>query len=854
VGLTSSDLEIPYDGPGTPATGGQIIGLRWLDVAIKPGSIISQAWIEFECDETDEGTEAHVSLIIEGELSPNAATFADQTLDITSRPRTTAQAVWVPVPWTAVSQKDRTLDISAVIEEIIGQDGWKSGNSLVIIISDDPANPSVGLRNAEAYDGESVNSPLLHIEFTSHYASVPSPADGALHTDTWASLAWDAGGTAVTHDVYISESFDEVNDGAASAFQGNQALAFLTVGFFGFPYPEGLVPGATYYWRVDEVEADGTTKYKGDVWSFSVASKTAYDPSPRNGAKAVDPDVTLAWTPGFGAKLHMVYFGDDFDTVSNATGSAPDGDTTYTPDTLEKDKVYYWRVDEFNPPETIKGDVWSFRTVPEIVITDPDLIGWWKLDTLRGTTVRDWSGYGNDGTTGGDPQLIDGAIDFGLDLDGDDYVSIDAVADDFTSRNFTLSAWINTRQGGDGRVIASNTGGSHVLEFGVDNGNIWVDDGVADDDFPPTVNDEQWHMITLVKSGSNGYLYTDGVQVAKISTTMDVTTETRWSIGQEWDSQPSGFYVGMVDDVRIYNRALTPDEVVELMRGDPLVAWKPKPGNTAVMDVEQAAQPIAWSPGDDASQHDVYFGTDENAVNLADTSTADVYRGRQAGATYSVPEPLEWDTGPYYWRVDEISTDGSVSTGSLWSFSVADYLIVDDFESYNDIEEAEAGSNRLYLTWLDGFDDPAANGAIVGNLNVPIAETRAGYVNGGIQAMPLSYNNSGKSSEATLMLAGTARDWTRQGVGELSLWFRGDATNAAERMYVALNGRAVYHVNANAVQVDVYEEWVIPLQTFADLGVTLNNVTSVAIGFGNPPAGGAGTVYIDDLRLYRVAP
>ena len=185
---------------------------------------------------------------------------------------------------------------------------------------------------------------------------------------------------------------------------------------------------------------------------------------------------------------------------------------------------------------------------------------------------------------------------------------------------------------------------------------------------------------------------------------------------------------------------------------------------------------------------------------------------------------------------------------------MADFLIVDDFESYNDIEEGQEGSNRLYMTWLDGFDNPATNGAVVGNLNVPIAETRAGYVNGGVQAMPFLYNNSGKYSEATLAPAGTARDWTRQAVGALSLWFRGEPTNAAERMYVALNGRAVYHVNPTAAQVDAYEEWVIPLQTFADLGVTLNNVTSVAIGFGNPPAGGAGTVYIDDLRLYRVSP
>jgi hypothetical protein len=364
-------------------------------------------------------------------------------------------------------------------------------------------------------------------------------------------------------------------------------------------------------------------------------------------------------------------------------------------------------------------------------------------------------------------------------------------------------------------------------------------------------------MITLVQSGTTIRLYTDGVQVASISTSIDVTDEARWSIGQEWDSNPSDFYLGMVDDARIYNRALTQAEVAELMRGDPLVAWNPQPANNAMPDVEQATQPLGWSPGDDAAEHDVYFGTVKDDVSLADTTTADIYRGRQAGTTYSPTEALDWGSGPYYWRVDEINSDGSVSAGSVWSFSVADYLVVDDFESYNDIEEGEPGSNRLYMTWLDGFDNPTVNGAIVGNLNVPIAETRTGYVHSGVQAMPLSYNNVGKHSEATLALTGTARDWTRQGVGQLSLWFRGEPTNGAEPMYVALDGRAVYHDNPNATQVDIYEEWVIPLQTFADLGVNLSNVTSVAIGFGTPgstASGGSGSMYIDDLRLYRVSP
>jgi hypothetical protein len=104
----------------------------------------------------------------------------------------------------------------------------------------------------------------------------------------------------------------------------------------------------------------------------------------------------------------------------------------------------------------------------------------------------------------------------------------------------------------------------------------------------------------------------------------------------------------------------------------------------------------------------------------------------------------------------------------------------------------------------------------------------------------------------------TGRDWTAQGVANLSLWFRGKSANAAERMYVALNGTAVvYHDNANAAQIDRWTQWVIPLQAFADLGVSLANVTSITIGFGTPgnttAAGGSGQIYFDDIRLYRSA-
>ncbi|MFC1634175.1 hypothetical protein ACFL5Z_04985 [Planctomycetota bacterium] len=191
----------------------------------------------------------------------------------------------------------------------------------------------------------------------------PVPADGDLLEETWANLSWSPGDFAVSHDVYIGDSFDDVDNGAEGTFAGNQTATLIVVGFPGFPYPEGLVPGTTYYWRIDEVnEAEPNSPWKGDIWRFSIPPKTAYNPDPTDGTGIADTTVTLTWTPGIGAKLHTMYFGDDFDTVANATVGIPAGTVSYDPGQLESEKVYYWRVDEFDGIGTYKGDVWTFTT------------------------------------------------------------------------------------------------------------------------------------------------------------------------------------------------------------------------------------------------------------------------------------------------------------------------------------------------------------------------------------------------------------------------------------------------------------------------------------------------------------
>ena len=475
----------------------------------------------------------------------------------------------------------------------------------------------------------------------------PVPKDGAIHENTWVNLGWRAGDFAVSHDVYLGDNFDDVNDGAESTFQGNQTSTFFVAGFPGFAYPDGLVPGTTYYWRIDEVnDTDPNSPWKGDVWSFMVPPKTAYDPGPANGAELVAPDVELSWTGGFGSVLHYMYFGENFDDVNNAAGGIPQGTTTYTPGPLKLSKTYYWRVDEFDAIETHKGDVWSFTT--------------------------------------------QGAV------------------------------------------------------------------------------------------GS------------------------------------------------------------------------PEPSNGAV-DVKQT-QIITFSPGIFAASHQLYFGTDKDAVKNADTGSPEYKGTRDLGSQSYDPGKLEWET-TYYWRVDEVNDANPDSPwiGPVWSFTTANFLLVDDFESYNDLDPAEPESNRIFNVWIDGYDNPT-NGSLVGYDAPPFAEQT--IVHGGNQSMPLYYDNSVGYSEATLTLT-YPRDWTEEGVGVLSIWFRGNSDNAAEPMYVALNGSAVVtHDNPNAAQINTWTQWNINLQAFADQGGNLANVNTIAIGFGdknNPLAGGSGMMYFDDIRLYPPA-
>jgi len=465
----------------------------------------------------------------------------------------------------------------------------------------------------------------------------PDPADDAVIRNTWATLIWTPGDYAASHSIYVGENYDEVEAGTGDTFRANQTDTSYALGFPGFPYPDGLTKGTTYCWRIEDVEADGVTIHSSPVWSFSVAPKSAYSPDPPDGAEAVDPNVVLSWEPGYGAILHNVYFGEDYDTVNNATGAIPQGALTYTPGTLALGKIFYWRVDEFHGVETVKGDVWCFTT--------PGAVG--------------------------SPRPAHGAV--------------------------------NVRQ----------------------------------------------------------------------------------------------------------------DQILK------------------------------WLPADKATSHQVYFGTDKDAVRNAGVGSPEHKGSKNLGSESYDPGQLQ-KAATYYWRIDAVDSTGTLK-GLVWTFTTADFLVVEDFEDYTDNDTA---GEAIWQTWIDGFG-VATNGSQVGYLMPPYAEQTV--VHGGSQSMPLLFDIDMKYAEASLTL-GYPKNWTQDGVDTLIVWFHGHIVNPAAPLYVVLNDNAVVaHDDPSATQIHAWTKWSIPLQAFADLGVNLTNVNTLAVGVGdkaNLQAGGSGTMYIDDIGLH----
>jgi internalin A len=294
---------------------------------------------------------------------------------------------------------------------------------------------------------------------------------------------------------------------------------------------------------------------------------------------------------------------------------------------------------------------------------------------------------------------------------------------------------------------------------------------------------------------------------------------------------------------------------------------------------------LRWTAGAWTALHDVYFGQDPELVASATPEDTEIYRGRQElDVVMYEPETLQWGT-TYYWRIDEVNfvtvenEDGTedvneiVWKGQAWSFTTAEFIVVDDFELYTNNRDA---GQAVFQAWIDGlgFSSPEPNnpgngtGSIVGHdiwtqgsPHETIAET--GIVHGGRQAMPLYYNNADEPYYSqTYRTWPVPQDWTINGMDTFELYLRGASDNGLGQLYLSIEDDAgliapIIHPDYDAVLAEQWRQWRIPLADLIADGIDVTSIRKISIGVGNldnPQPGGIGIIYIDDIRVIQSKP
>ena len=368
-----------------------------------------------------------------------------------------------------------------------------------------------------------------------------------------------------------------------------------------------------------------------------------------------------------------------------------------------------------------------------------------------------------------------------------------------------------------------------------DVGGSAAPDGAAGVVFIDTLNPDAPGAIPLVNPGIEG-------------TTL--TGTWTWDYSAVIDQFESPTYIQIVIATNSNAPGAYYFDNARLVGSGNLIALNPSPADGAT-DVRRDPT-LIWERGTDINTHNIYLGTNYSDVNDATADSHPNVTFTQLDVNNFAPGDLQFST-TYYWRVDEVN-DTDFWKGAVWNFTVGKYLVVDDMEAYNDLNPDVEGSNRIFLAWIDGYDT-TDNGSLIGHDMPPFYERN--IVHGGGKSMPFYYDNNQKYSEAKLTMS-SQRDWTEDGVKALSIWFYGDPNNTPEQMYVAIANNtgpasAVYYPDPDAILTSNWQEWNIDLKEFADDGIVLTDVNSIAIGFGdkdNVRAGGSGMVIFDDIRLY----
>jgi hypothetical protein len=319
---------------------------------------------------------------------------------------------------------------------------------------------------------------------------------------------------------------------------------------------------------------------------------------------------------------------------------------------------------------------------------NPNLVGWWSFDEGKGEVAADGSGHGNDGT------LVNttweaGQLGSALGFDGTAYVDIPPASWVTISSQVTLAFWVhipaaNMNQSNfivgafsdpannDARVFSAHLpwGGATVYFDTSGPGYDRTSKAITSAELTDAWN--HWAFVKNADTGDvaiyrNGEVWHTATGLTKPLQGADITGFT---VGTK-PSLAEGWFTGMIDDVQLYNKALSQEEIQKAMQGISLEqATDPVPDAEAVDVLRDSV--LSWTPGEFAGSHHLYLGTSFDQVDSATEPTA-------SGLNVSSFDPGRLDFGTtYFWRVDEVNAtpDRTVFKGDVWSFTVEPYSVM----------------------------------------------------------------------------------------------------------------------------------------------------------------------------------
>jgi len=461
------------------------------------------------------------------------------------------------------------------------------------------------------------------------------------YANEWAhvALTWDDGATIQ----YING--EEVSTGDVT-FQDTADDTIVSIGCVSATSSE------TFVGIIDEARIYDTALAVEALQQVMLGDFTASSgPAPPDTAGDIPQDVIFSWLPGDLAAAHDVYFGTSFADVSAAERSSPlgvlvsQGQTGLNydpPGLLDFSQTYYWRVDEVNaPPDgaVFKGAVWSFTVEPFV----------YPIENVTATS------NGTSGATDGPENTVNGS-----GLDADDLHSIQATEMWLVTPNADEPQWIQYEfdkiyKLHEMWVWNYNVQFELVLGFGVKDVTLeYSSDGI------------EWTPFGDVEfargTATTGYAHNTTVDLSGVlAKYVRVNVNSGWGVlGQ----------LGL-SEVRFYYK--------------PVLALDPQP--VSGQDNVGLSTALDWRSGREAAAHELYFSADQAAVAdgtaLVDTLTESRYQA----------DALDLGT-TYYWKVNEVN-DAAIPAsweGPIWNFSTQEFLVVEDFESYDDEDNLSGDS------------------------------------------------------------------------------------------------------------------------------------------------------------------